>query len=429
MKMSGLKAPFNKSLEKGFNTYLIEPERVDLRFSAYLLIGINTVFIVIDFFRVHDFMKVVLIRCIFISIFASMLFVPFSRLQGMLRTSILITAHVLTLLFIFYMDYWTDVPNSFLSNTVIAYAFCSFTITALRFRQALFLNVGSMVLFILHLPFYCTTDFHKTQVPVLISTIFLSTVVGYLLERSKWLNFIQKLEITEYSQKLEKANDQKTVILSILSHDLASPLNSLAGLIDARNKNFINAGEWDHFMGKLKHMLGKTSSLLQNLVRWSKTQMEGFVPSYREVQLRKLIEESLESFDITAQGKNIKLVRSVDEKIQVTTDPDMLEQVLRNVISNAIKFSFPDSNVEVGANETQHLIEISIRDYGVGITQEQKQRLFLDLSKSQPGTQNEKGTGIGLLLTKTFISILRGEFEIESEPGKGTVVRILLPKT
>ena len=426
--MSSWKTSFYKPFEKEYDAYLLEQERVALRFSAYLLIGINAVYILIYFFRVHDFLKVLLIRCIFIAIFASMLLVPFSRLQGRWRVTILMAAHILILLFIFYMDYATDVPPSFLSNTIIAYGFCSFTITALRFRQALVLNLGSVTLFIIHLSVFCKTDFHVTQVPAIISTFILSAMVGYLLERSKRLNFIQQQEIKDYSQKLEKANNQKTVILSILSHDLASPLNSLAGLIEARNSNLISAEEWELFVGKLSHMLTNTSSLLQNLVRWSRTQLDGFTPSYKDVLLLDLVEESLEALNVTAQGKNITIMRLIGEKMQINTDPDMLELVLRNVLSNAIKYSFPDSRIELGAKETPRHVEISIRDYGVGMTQTNQEKLFQDLSKSQPGTQNEKGTGIGLLLTQSFISILGGDIEIESGPGNGTIIRMKLPK-
>jgi two-component system sensor histidine kinase/response regulator len=168
--------------------------------------------------------------------------------------------------------------------------------------------------------------------------------------------------------------------------------------------------------------------LLQNLVKWSKSHMQGFAPHAERIEASLLTRESIDLLQNMAGEKNIIIRNHATDNLSWMADLEMTKLVLRNTLSNAIKFSHPNSSIDVRAKKENGFLILSVKDEGVGMTQEEVDRLFTMKVKSTPGTADERGTGIGMYITHEFVLLNKGEIKIESKKGKGTTVSISLPE-
>jgi len=169
-------------------------------------------------------------------------------------------------------------------------------------------------------------------------------------------------------------------------------------------------------------------NLVDNLLTWAKTQAEEIKYKPENLDLKPIVEESLMVLYPTASHKEIKLINSVSDDIVVCADPDMLKTILRNLVQNAIKFTESNGKIDINAVSNPDHIEISVTDNGVGITEENQQKLFgTDLNFSMQGTENESGTGLGLMLCKEFVEKHGGKIWVESQVGKGSKFLFTLP--
>jgi len=254
-------------------------------------------------------------------------------------------------------------------------------------------------------------------------------VKGIVFDDSKRQETLQLLYASK--QKLKKANATKDQFLSIISHDLKNPIFGILGISQMLNEQYDAQDDEKRKMllGKLEEAAEGTYSLLEQLLTWSKTQRSKITFHSEELRLSELIREVFLLLKQSAQRKEIKLRSQVSEKILITADKLMLHTILRNLISNAIKFSFKGGEVVVTCEKpTDGLLEISIKDNGLGIPQEELPKvLSLDDQYKQKGTDNEEGTGLGLLLCKDFVEKHGGQLLLTSEEGKGTTVAFTIP--
>jgi signal transduction histidine kinase len=168
--------------------------------------------------------------------------------------------------------------------------------------------------------------------------------------------------------------------------------------------------------------------LLDNLLNWASSQMKGVKTKPERFKLAPIVEENLSLYKTIAKNKNIRLVNHIGHRVEVFADANITKLIIRNLVSNGIKFTPSGGAVEVSASLKGEELEICVADTGVGIPSDFKERIFqIDINRTTRGTDNEKGTGIGLLLVKEFVERNGGKLWVESEKNKGSKFKFTLP--
>lgn len=240
-------------------------------------------------------------------------------------------------------------------------------------------------------------------------------------------------DITNYKitqDKLKESNTAKDKLLSIISHDLRNPFGTIVGFAELisskiKTKDYQNIEEFVSIIGETAEQGEK---LLSNLLEWSKSQSGNMQFNPQPIILNDLCNDVFELMRFASKQKNIELVFDITESIKIVADKHMISTILRNLISNSIKFSNPDSEIYVKIRSHINHVTVSVIDYGVGLDKETQENLF-DISKniSTIGTNDEKGTGFGLWICKDFIEKHQGEIWVESELHKGSQFHFSLP--
>ncbi len=231
-------------------------------------------------------------------------------------------------------------------------------------------------------------------------------------------------------KELKDANLSKDKFLSILAHDLKSPFTGLLGLSEmlVNYLNDLTKDEMREFSSGIFESAKVIYSLIDNLLLWTRVQSGRIDFDPKPRNLRQTVQEVLFLSETNALKKNISLFNEVDPSFTVVCDKNMLEMILRNLISNAVKFTNYAGEVKVTANDLGDLIEVSVTDNGVGISAENLGKLFkIESIVSSEGTNNEQGTGMGLLLSRDFVEIQGGTIKVESELNEGTTITFTLP--
>jgi two-component system, sensor histidine kinase and response regulator len=237
--------------------------------------------------------------------------------------------------------------------------------------------------------------------------------------------------IKENESRLRELNATKDKFFSIISHDLKNPFNSILGLSNIlveqiQEKNFDGIEEYAAIIQKSSM---QAYELLVNLLEWSRTQIGRIEFSPEYIELGALINEVAELLNDSARQKSISIFKELPRNMLVSVDKAMISSVLRNLITNAIKFTHPSGQVMISADKKPDELTISISDNGIGINKETIGRLFrIDENHIALGTQNEKGTGLGLILCKEFIEKHGGRIWVESIIGKGSTFYFTIPK-
>jgi signal transduction histidine kinase len=236
--------------------------------------------------------------------------------------------------------------------------------------------------------------------------------------------------INNLNKELEYSNKTKDKYFSIIAHDLRNPFNVILGFSDILLEKY-NKYDDTKRLNIIKQI--NTSSkiiyeLLENLLTWASSQRKKIELFPERLNLNKVVEKCLSSYSNNAKNKNIKIVKKVPEDIIVFADLFTLTVVINNIISNAIKFTPDEGTVTISAKTHDDRVDLTISDTGTGMS-----RKIIDAMNqsknliSNPGTRNEKGTGLGLMLIKDFVAQNKGEMNIQSQQGKGTKFSVLLP--
>jgi len=259
------------------------------------------------------------------------------------------------------------------------------------------------------------------------------------LKRRRIIGFFQDITerkmaenaLKENESRLRELNATKDKFFSIIAHDLKNPFNSILGLSNIlveqiHEKNFDGIEEYAAIIQKSSMQVYE---LLVNLLEWSRTQIGRIEFSPEYIELGALINEVAELLNDSARQKSIVIFKEFPRNMIVSADKAMISSVLRNLITNAIKFTHPDGQVIISADKKPDELTISITDNGIGISKETIGRLFrIDENHIALGIQNEKGTGLGLILCKEFIEKHGGKIWVESEVGKGSTFCFTIPK-
>jgi two-component system sensor histidine kinase/response regulator len=259
-----------------------------------------------------------------------------------------------------------------------------------------------------------------------ISWAMLIMVLALMYFKKEQLAYQEQIE--EKNKELEKLNGEKQKLFSIISHDLRSPIGQLKNSLDLVNKEYISADTFKKISANLSSEVDQLHSTLDNLLKWSISQFQGIKAVPEKIALTDTIKELTPLFKQLIENKNISLnIKDVD--FSVFADPDHLMLILRNLVSNAIKYSQQDGVITILAKETAvRNIVIEIADNGIGMDAETQASVFSSTYMvSHTGTSNEKGTGLGLKLCKEFIDKNNGQIWVESFEEKGTTFYISLP--
>jgi two-component system sensor histidine kinase/response regulator len=249
-------------------------------------------------------------------------------------------------------------------------------------------------------------------------------VLSYLIKSQQSEN----IKAVEASNALKTANDSKTKLLSILSHDLRSPLSSIQGFLEILVEFDLEEGERKAIKKKLLKETKGTQEMLFNLLSWTKSQMEGGVKvNLIAVNLYQIIESCIDIQRAAAFEKNISISNKVDRKVFVKADVDMLKLVVRNLLNNAIKFTNSGGEISTSSEVTGITGTLIIADNGIGIAESKAASIFTLKSESTYGTNNEKGVGLGLLLCKEFTELQHGKITLTTSPNTGTSFSLQFP--
>ena len=251
-----------------------------------------------------------------------------------------------------------------------------------------------------------------------------------LEESTNELTHLNKV-LKKSEKELKELNASKDRFFSIIAHDLKNPFSSLLGISkmltqDLRNMTMKELQESSDVMYSSAQNLYK---LLENLLDWSRLQSGLFEIKPQIFNVRELVTHGIVLFSTSAEQKRISIKNNINKLHEVYADPEMIDTVIRNLISNSIKFTKPGGLITIASAKKNGSIEIIVKDNGVGISTNIKRNLFkIDSKVSMPGTENEPGSGLGLMLCKDLVKINKGKISVKSKHGKGSEFIITLPK-
>jgi two-component system sensor histidine kinase/response regulator len=263
---------------------------------------------------------------------------------------------------------------------------------------------------------YITKPFQKEEV--------LARIQAHL--KLKWA----QEELIRKNELLRQANNTKNKLFSIISHDLRGPISALMTLLEllAQDSDNLNEDEKRSLLSQLSLSVNSTNDLLENLFCWAQTQRGTirFVPEH--LHLNPIIDHTVRLLSGNARMKGIHLHSELDKTDEVYGDENLLRTILRNLVSNSLKFTSENGEIKIKTESTKDIIKIAISDNGIGIPDDIKPKLFKENEQySITGTSGEKGSGLGLILCKEFVEKHGGSIRIDSQEGLGSIVTFTLP--
>ena len=292
---------------------------------------------------------------------------------------------------------------------------------SLIFRGIKCIQLGSQIINIYH-------SFPLNQITLVIYFLVSYSSAIFILLIIKEEN--QK-HMIEDNKVLDQVNSTKDKIMSVMAHDLRNHFNAILGFSNIMKEvDFdLSSPEGKQYINILNEQAEDTNGLLESLLTWSRSQSNQLTYLPENIDLEEIISDTLESLQNVANLKNIKITFSNLGSNHIYADKNMLTTVLRNLVSNSIKFTPSKGKIDVTILERLDNFEFTVKDNGVGLKGDQIYKLFnSNVNSSSPGTNNEKGTGLGLLLCKEFVEKHGGKIWAHSKPGKGSEFIFTIPK-
>jgi signal transduction histidine kinase len=397
--------------EERYAQHSLANDLTSFRLFSFCAALISLLFILVDMNRPVDILWVVVMRFLLVTLYVILLSISYYRTlsPGALQAMLMIQFAV-TYLIYFLQAFLAQMPFFFLTNALLLFFYTAITVSGIRFRYGVIINVIVFMVFMLIVAI-TENSFYKSQQPNLLLNLFVSFIAGGLIETQKRKNFRQ-------FSALDLLNQQKGRIISILSHDVSSPLQSTSGLLETYTKNQMTKEELDQFIPKVKSRLEKVSFLVYSLVRWSKSQMDGFKVHMAAVDLKSLIDENVNVAQPLADGKEIRIRVDCQPGLKAYGDPDMINLILRNLLSNAIKFTPHRGATTVKAFLHENRILLLVSNEGDPIPESVREELFTFQVKPVQGTAEEHGTGLGLAISQQFAVLNGGRIYLAPRSGK-----------
>jgi signal transduction histidine kinase len=264
---------------------------------------------------------------------------------------------------------------------------------------------------------------------VLVILIFTSIMLLRVRQLKKQ-KLLLELTVARKTSELNELNASKDKFFSIIAHDLKNPFNTIIGFSEMLKEAVLskNADTIFKYASMINSSSVQTFRLLENLLEWAGSQRGNISLTPEKTCVSELIYEELAMIGDMAGRKKIEIVCLVPDAIYITTDKNMLRTIMRNLITNAVKFTHKNGRITIKARDIKNHLELSVSDNGIGMTEEIISKLFrIDSNLSTMGTDDEKGTGLGLVLCKEFVGKLGGSIWAESEEGNGSTFKVTLP--
>lgn len=255
--------------------------------------------------------------------------------------------------------------------------------------------------------------------------IFVAEQIAQVIERKRNSDAIKK-----YAEELKQSNSTKDKFFSIIAHDLKNPFITILGFSDLLHTDYSELTDEERlfYIDEMKKSAEISHSLLQNLLLWSRSQTGRIEFNPQKRNFHNIVHDNINLLKASAERKQIQINHDIPDELILIADEDMLNTIIRNLITNAIKFTKKGGTISINAVQTYDFAEITVADNGVGMNESVRNNLFkLDAAHSTPGTENEAGTGLGLLLCKEFIEKNGGTIRVESEENMGSKFIFTLP--
>jgi signal transduction histidine kinase len=288
-------------------------------------------------------------------------------------------------------------------------------------------NQGLTILFIFYGLYLIKREMTSYQFRILRKNKVL-VVQNQQIEMQKGELVKQAAELRFKTEELIKLNGLKNKLFSVISHDLKSPMYALRTLFNNVGLYNIPADDVKKMIPEVLNDLNYTITLMDNMLAWAKNQMQGHTVSQRLFDITTMIDEVVHLLRLAAEGKQVSIEHEKEGPVYVYADKDMIHLVLRNLVSNAIKFTPQCGSITIGAMEVNEFAEIYVQDTGVGLSKEALKKINAANFYTTKGTSSESGTGLGLMLCKEFLQKNGGRMHIESQHGKGSTFSFTLPK-
>jgi|WetSurMetagenome_2_1015567.scaffolds.fasta_scaffold77971_1 PAS domain S-box-containing protein len=240
-----------------------------------------------------------------------------------------------------------------------------------------------------------------------------------------------ELKLKEYSIELEDSNKNKDKFFSIIAHDLRNPFTSIYGFSSVLSEEFdtLTKEEIREYINYIYTGTKNIYDLIENLLAWSRIQTGRALVQPVKLDMFSEVQDAINIFNVFSKNKRIKLINAVEKNVYALGDDNMVDSILQNLISNALKFTKTSGFVKITSKVLDKFVEISISDNGIGMSRDEIDNLFqLGKQKSKTGTSEEKGTGLGLILCKEMVTRLNGQMKVESVVNKGSTFSFTLPK-
>ncbi|MCB0493363.1 MAG: HAMP domain-containing histidine kinase [Cyclobacteriaceae bacterium] len=420
---------FDKVQEAKYEQFIQPSNLTSLRLVTFITIFGMSIFLLIDFFRDVDFSVVFTTRLVVLTVASIVMWFAYKELSfnayvfciGVITTisfgSALITAT------------FANMPPYYLTNLLFLMLLLSVTASGLHLRHAFYLNLICLTSFLLYAQYINKIPFYYSQYPHLFSIFIYIHIAGVVLESRKRNNFLQFNDLAEQKVLVEELNQQKNKVISILSHDIAAPMNSLSTILYLQSRGKITEQNLKTTLKELSDEFNNVSFLLHSLVRWSRSQMKEFVLDKTTVSMLDLLENKIKLFHLQLIDKDLELKVNVDQSAFVKVDEDMIRIALRNLISNAIKFAKNGTKIQLEVSKnTSNRVQVLVTNYGNPIPPDLKEKLFTYQMPSTSDTKGEKGAGLGLAISAYFVKLNGGDIYLATSEEGSTVFCMELPE-
>jgi signal transduction histidine kinase len=267
------------------------------------------------------------------------------------------------------------------------------------------------------------------QILIIAGAIILILIIALLYISNKSTKEKEKLleELKDRKDELEEMNKAKDQVFAMVSHDLRSPLTSVQGVLDLIRDDMLKGEDLKRLIDGIEVSVRENVNVIEDLLAWAKDQLSGFDLEPQSMKLKPLLDDVLTTQTFLALQKKIELKKSINGQT-IFADPNAMRVIIRNLISNAIKYTHEEGKIELTVEENNQHVLISIKDNGIGIPESVKDKIFDSNSWTRAGTGKEKGSGFGLSMTKEFVERMNGRIWFESTEGNGTSFFVELPK-
>lgn len=418
---------FDDQLEENYNLFVRASNLTSLRLVSFITIFGMSIFLIIDMFKDVEYSIVLFTRIIVLTGASAIMWLSTRNISTQTITFCIVMIVLLNFGASLTTATLARMPSYYITNLLFLIFVLVVTASGLHFRYSLYVNFSCLVIFLIYSQWINQNPFYYSQYPHLFSIFVYIHIVGIVLENRRRKNFLQFNDLVEQKKLVEELNQQKNKVISILSHDIAAPMNSLSKILHLQAHGQIDQAHLEPFMDGLRKEINNVSYLLTGLVRWSRSQMQGFVLHKTLVDLEAIVMEMEKLFHLQLVHKNLELTKKTSPTL-VKADEEMIRIVLRNLISNAIRFANRNSTigVEISTHNNGHA-KIFISNEGQLIPDDLREKLFTYQMPVKEDGEGQRGAGLGLAMSAFFVTLHNGLIHLEPSTEARTTFCVELP--